>query len=42
MVLTLRLCFVQISEQPATFALHNINRLVLYNHSGEYLLSGTQ
>jgi len=28
------MCFVLISEQTATFALHNISRLVLYNWSG--------
>jgi hypothetical protein len=41
MVHTLRLCvFVRISEQTATFVLHNISRLVLYNR-GESLLRGT-
>jgi hypothetical protein len=40
MVLTLRLCFVRIS-QAATFALRNISRLVLYNRGGECLLRGT-
>jgi hypothetical protein len=37
------MCFVQISEQTATFALYNINRLVLYNQNqgGECLLHST-
>jgi len=35
------MCFARISEQTATFALHNISRLVLYNQGGECLLRGT-
>ena len=35
------MCFVRISEQTVTFALHDINRMVLYNRSGECLLRGT-
>ena len=30
------MCFVRISEQTATFALHNISRLVLYNRGGVF------
>jgi len=42
MCLTLRVCvFVRISEQTATFALHNISRTVLYNRGGQCLLHGT-
>jgi hypothetical protein len=41
MMLALRLCFVQISEQTATFALHNANGLVSYNQGGKCLLCGT-
>jgi len=41
MVLTLRLCVVWISEQTATFTLHNISRLVLYNRCGVCLQRGT-
>jgi hypothetical protein len=33
-VLTSLLCFVWISGQTATLALHDINRLVLYNRCG--------
>jgi hypothetical protein len=35
------MCFIRISEQTATFALYDINRVVLYNRSGECLLRGT-
>ena len=35
------MCFVRSAQQAATFALHNISRLVLYNRSGECLLPGT-
>jgi len=34
-------CFVRISEQTATFALHNFSRVVLYNRGGECLQRGT-
>jgi hypothetical protein len=30
------MCFVWISEQTATFALHSTSRLVLYNRSGVF------
>jgi len=36
------MCSVWISQQTATFVLHNISRLVLYNQGGECLLYGTQ
>jgi len=35
------MCFVWIAEQTASFALHNISRLILYNRGGECLLRGT-
>jgi len=38
---TTLMCSVRISEQTATFSLHNISRLVLYNRGGECLLRGT-
>ena len=41
MVLTIYLSFVGISEQRATFPLHSISRLVLYNQGGECLQRGT-
>jgi hypothetical protein len=34
-------CFVQTSEQKATFTIYGINRLVLYNGGGECSLRGT-
>ena len=40
-VLTLRLRFVRIAQQTATFALHSISRLVLYNRGGQFLQCGT-
>ena len=30
------MCFVRISEQTATFALHSISRMVLYNRGGVF------
>jgi len=41
MVLTLRLCFVRIAQQTASFVLHSISKLVLYNRGAEWLLRGT-
>jgi len=35
------MCLVRISQQTATFALHNNSRLVLYNQGGGCLLRGT-
>jgi hypothetical protein len=35
------MCFVEISEQTATFTLHNINRFFFHNRGGEGLLRGT-
>jgi len=35
------MCFVRLSQQKATFALHNISRPVLYNRGGECLQRGT-
>ena len=41
MVLTLCLCVVYgYQKKQRLFALHNINRLVLYNRGGECLLRG--
>jgi hypothetical protein len=34
------ICIVWISEQIATFVLHNINRLIWYSRGGECLLRG--
>jgi hypothetical protein len=33
--------FVHFSEQTMSLALHNINRLVLYDRGGRYFLRGT-
>jgi len=35
------MCLVRILQQTATFALHTISRLVLYNRGGGCLLCGT-
>jgi hypothetical protein len=35
------MCFVRISEQTETFALHGISISALYNLGGECLLRGT-
>jgi len=35
------MCFVWVSEQTATFALHDTDRLDLYSRGGECLLRGT-
>jgi len=35
------MCFVWFSEQTATFALHNISRLALYNRGRQCLQRGT-
>jgi len=35
------MCLVRIAQQTATFALHNISRMVLYNRVGECLQRGT-
>jgi hypothetical protein len=42
MVLALRLCFLRISQLTATFALHTIRRLVLYNRGGVYCAVRTE
>jgi len=41
MLLALYLYCVWISEQTVTFALHKINRMVLYNRGEECLVSDT-
>jgi hypothetical protein len=35
------MCFVRIQERTATFTLHNISRLILYNRGGKCLQRGT-